>query len=99
MYLREAWGSPDLGDDFRQPVTSTVPVLILVGDLDMRTPVENGREILRTLPNGRLVVVENASHQFDVFGSDAIRAVLGQFLRGGPIETDRITLPPLPFQK
>ena len=99
MYLREAWGSPDLGDDFRQPVTSTVPVLILVGDLDPRTPVENGREIVRTLPNGRLVVVENASHQFDVFGSAPIRAVLGPFLVGAPIAAERITLPALQFQK
>jgi pimeloyl-ACP methyl ester carboxylesterase len=99
MYLREAWGSPDLGDAFRQPVTSDVPVLILVGDLDPRTPVENGREMLKTLPNGRLVVVENASHQFDVFGSVPIRAVLGQFLKGAPIDTERIMLPALPFQK
>lgn len=99
MYLGEAWGSPDLGDDFRQPVTSTVPVLILVGDLDPRTPVENGREIVRTLPNGRLVVVENASHQFDVFGSAPIRAVLGPFLVGTPIAAERIPLPALQFQK
>ena len=99
MYLREAWGAPDLGDEFRQPVTSDVPVLILVGDLDPRTPVENGRELLKTLPNGRLVVVENASHQFDVFGSAPIRAVLGQFLKGAPIADERVTLPALPFQK
>jgi len=99
MYLREAWGSPDLGDDFRQPVTSDVPVLILVGDLDPRTPVENGLELLKTLPNGRLVVVENASHQFDVFGSAPIRAVLGQFLKGAAIDTERIALPALPFQR
>lgn len=71
----------------------------LVGDLDPRTPVENGRELLKTLPNGRLVVVENASHQFDVFGSASIRAVLGQFLKGAPIADERITLPALPFQK
>jgi hypothetical protein len=44
-------------------------------------------------------VIENASHQFDVFGSAPIRAVLGQFLKGAPIATERITLPALPFQK
>ena len=99
MFLREAWGTPDLGDDFRAPVTSSAPVLILVGDLDPRTPIENGREIARTLANGRLVVVENASHQFDVFGSAPIRTVLGQFLSGAAITAAPITLPPLPFQK
>jgi pimeloyl-ACP methyl ester carboxylesterase len=99
MYLRDAWGAPDLGDGFRQPVASDVPVLILVGDLDPRTPVENGREILTTLPNGRLVVVENASHQFDVFGSAPIRAVLGRFLKGAAIADDRIILPAVPFER
>jgi pimeloyl-ACP methyl ester carboxylesterase len=99
LFLRHAWGTPDLGDDFRAPVTSSAPVLILVGDLDPRTPIENGREIARTLTNGRLVVVENASHQFDVFGSAPIRTVLGQFLSGAAITAAPITLPPLPFQK
>jgi pimeloyl-ACP methyl ester carboxylesterase len=99
IYLRDAWGAPDLGDAFRQPVTSDVPTLILVGDLDVRTPVENGRELVETLPNGRLVVVENAAHQFDVFGSAPIRAVLGRFLRGAPIVEERITLAPLQFEK
>jgi pimeloyl-ACP methyl ester carboxylesterase len=99
LFLRQAWGAPDLGDDFRAPVTRSAPVLILVGDLDPWTPIENGREIARTLTNGRLVVVENASHQFDVFGSAPIRTVLGQFLSGAAITAAPITLPPLPFQK
>jgi len=99
LFLSGAWGAHDLGDDFRAPVTSSAPVLILVGDLDPRTPIENGREIVRTLPNGRLVVVENASHQFDVFGSASIRTVLGQFLSGAAITATPITLPPVPFQK
>ena len=76
-----------------------MPALILVGDLDPRTPIENGREIARTLANGRLVVVENASHQFDVFGSASIRTVLGQFLSGAAITATPITLLPVPFQK
>jgi pimeloyl-ACP methyl ester carboxylesterase len=99
MFLGDAWAAHDLGDDFRAPVTSSVPVLILVGDLDPRTPIENGREIVRTLASGRLVVVENASHQFDVFGSAPIRAVLGQFLSGAAIPATPLTLPPLTFQK
>lgn len=95
MLLTDAWNVADLGDDFRQPVRSDVPVLVLAGDLDPRTPVENGREIVATLDNGHLVVVENATHQFDVFGSAAIRRVIERFLRDGAIESDRVTLPPL----
>ncbi len=97
--MREAWGRPDLGDAFREPVRSDVPALILVGDLDPRTPVENAREIAATLENGRVVVVENATHRFDVFGSAEVRAVLARFLREGRVDAERVTLPPLPFQK
>lgn len=95
--LAAVWKPVDLGDEFRRPVSSDVPALILAGDLDPRTPIENGREIVATLSRGRLVTIENATHQFDVFGSAPITAVLRQFLNGERISTERITLP-LPGQ-
>lgn len=90
MFVANAWGNPDLGDEFRQPVRSKVPVLIFAGDVDPRTPVENGREIHRRLPNGHLVVVAKATHNFDFFGSPQIRAVLGDFLRGQTITVSQL---------
>ena len=93
MSLGNAWGNPDLGDEFRQPVRSDVPVLILAGDLDPRTPVENGRDIVKHLPNGHLVVLENAGHQFDLFGSPQIRELLEQFLHGRKVTTRRLEVP------
>jgi pimeloyl-ACP methyl ester carboxylesterase len=99
MELQDAWGGTELGDDFRQPVRSDVPALILVGDLDARTPVENALEIAGTLSNAHVVVLENAAHQFDLFGSGPIRAVLGQFLRGDSDIATRLALPPLKFQQ
>jgi pimeloyl-ACP methyl ester carboxylesterase len=98
LYLSEPWGATDLGEDFRRPVRSDVPALLLVGDLDPRTPVENAREIAATLPRARVVVIENATHQFDVFGSAPIREVIERFLRGGSPVVDRIPLPPIGFQ-
>lgn len=98
IYLQRAWNAADLGDTFRRPVASGVPALLLVGDLDPRTPVENAREIANTLPNGRVVVLENAGHQFDLFGTAAVRDVLDRFLRGEPPAVDRISLPPLTFK-
>lgn len=98
MYLNDAWGATDLGDGFRRPVRSDVPALLLVGDLDPRTPVENAREIAATMPRASVVVVENATHQFDVFGSAPIREVVERFLRGDPPLVDRISLPPVRFQ-
>jgi pimeloyl-ACP methyl ester carboxylesterase len=92
-----AWGALDLGDSYRQPVRSDVPVLIVAGDLDPRTPVENAREIAATLPRASVVVVENATHQFDLFGSTAMREMLAAFLRDGAAPVSRIALPPIAF--
>lgn len=98
MYLGAAWGAVDLGDEFRRPLASTVPALLLVGDLDPRTPVGNAREIASTLPHGHVVVLENATHQFDLFGDASIRDCLRRFLRGEAVATDRLSLPALTFR-
>ena len=97
MTLAPAWGAADLGDGFRQPVRSDVPVLILAGDLDPRTPIENAREIAATLPRASVVVLENATHQFDLFGSPAIRSLLAAFLRDGAVTASSLELPPIAF--
>jgi pimeloyl-ACP methyl ester carboxylesterase len=98
LYLQRAWNPGDLGDTFRRPVTSAAPALLLVGDLDPRTPVENAREIASTLRNGRVVVLENAGHQFDLFGAAPVRDVLERFLRGESPAVNHIALPPLTFK-
>jgi pimeloyl-ACP methyl ester carboxylesterase len=98
MYLGRAWGAVDLGDSFRRPVRSDVPALLVVGDLDPRTPVSNAREVAATLSHSRVVVVENATHQFDLFGSARMREVLARFLQGELPADDRVVLPPLVFQ-
>lgn len=96
-YLEASWGARALGPEFAQPVISSVPTLILVGDLDARTPSENGREIAATLKNSHLVVVENAAHEFNLFGSVELRSLLGRFTRGEQPGTHRISLAPLSF--
>ena len=100
MFLKDAW-SPvtDLGEQFRQPVHSDVPTLILVGDLDPRTPVINAREIAATLPAARVLVLTNATHQFDVFGSAVVRSAIVRFVRGEKIADETLTLPAIQFQR
>lgn len=39
-----------------------------------------------------IVTLENATHQFDLFGSAPIRNILGQFLRGQKLTSDRFVL-------
>jgi pimeloyl-ACP methyl ester carboxylesterase len=97
-HLRAAWQARPLPDAFRQPVTTAVPALLLAGDLDARTPVENAHEIAAALPNAHVVVVENAAHQFDLFGPPPLRRLLARFVRGGGDLPTRVTLPPLRFE-
>lgn len=99
MELKNAWPDADLGHAFRAPVRSRIPALILAGDLDARTPVENAREIAAGLPRGHLVIVENAAHEFDLFGNPVLQPLLRDFLAGRPVPTERVVLPPIPFQR
>lgn len=97
-HLHGGWQARPLPDAFRQPVGVAVPTLLLAGDLDARTPVENAREIAAALPDARVVVVQNAAHQFDLFGPPPLRRLLADFLRGHGELPTQVTLPPLRFE-
>lgn len=56
------WPRAEIPRSFRDPVRSKAPVLILAGEIDPLLPPALGRRIVRHLPQGRLVVVPNASH-------------------------------------
>lgn len=96
--LASAWPAEDLGDGFRSAVSSDLPVLILVGDLDVRTPVDNAREIAATLSRASVVVVENGTHDFNLFGTPSLRAVLADFFSGNPLP-QRVALEPIAFRR
>ena len=93
-------GIGDLGDDFRAPFESDIPALLISGSLDGRTPVANGVEVLRGLPNGHHLVLEGAGHSDPLFlSSPRILDAMKSFLRGEAIAFDRIELPPMRFVK
>jgi pimeloyl-ACP methyl ester carboxylesterase len=48
--------------DFRAPLAGKLPVLILSGEFDPVTPPRYGDEVLKTLPNGRHLVVRGQGH-------------------------------------
>lgn len=56
------WPHQDLGETFRAPVRASIPTLILHGDWDTATPIENAREVAADLPQARLVEVRYGSH-------------------------------------
>lgn len=93
-----AWGNPDLGEKFRLPVKSKIPVLFISGTLDGRTPVSNAEAVRKGFPNSAHLIVEGAWHSDPLFlSSPQIKDVMLDFMRGNPISTTRITLPPLRF--
>jgi len=58
----EAWPHGARPADFRAPLTGKVPALILSGEFDPVTPPRYGEEVLKTLPNGRHLVVRGQGH-------------------------------------
>ncbi len=94
----EEWGSPDLGDDFRAPVKSNVPMLFISGTLDARTPVSNAEEYRAGFTNSAHLIIEGAVHSDPLFlSSPKIKDVMLEFMRGVPVSTERIELPPFKF--
>lgn len=91
-------GIPDLGDEFREPLRSDMPVLCLSGEFDVRTPPSNAEAILEHLPNGHHVIITRAGHDNDLWvSSPKIAECIVAFFRGEAIPHDRIELPPIEF--
>ena len=65
-----------------------VPVLLLEGEDDLRTPVEGARRVAALFPQARLVISAATGHS--ALGSDpsvCARRAFDRFFRGGPVPT------------
>lgn len=85
-------GRPSWGDEFRGPLRSEVPVLILAGNLDSRTPVRNARELMQHLPNAHLIEVENAGHDLNWMQPE-LRSAWRDFLAGATVKITHAVAP------
>lgn len=94
----EQWKAPDLGDEFRSPLRSDVPVLFISGTLDARTPVSNAEEYRKGFTKSTHIIIEGAVHSDPLFlSSPKIQEGMMEFLRGQPVTATKITLPPMKF--
>lgn len=92
-------GVADLGDDYRAPVRSDVPALLISGTLDGRTPPRNAEEVMKGLPNSVHLVIDNAGHSDPLFlSSPKILEAMQQFLRGERVTITRAAAPEARFQ-
>ncbi len=98
--LGNAWGAPDLGPEFRAPVQSNRPVLIISGTMDARTPVRNGEELARGLPNSQHIIVTGAGHASSYLTSspEIVDVMLG-FLKGQSVPSLHLRGPELVFDE
>jgi pimeloyl-ACP methyl ester carboxylesterase len=94
----DAWGIPDLGPEFRAPISSSVPVLFISGTLDAHTPPANAREVLAGFPNGRHVLVEGGAHCLLGFSLPKGRKIAAKFLKGDSVSTARLSSPEVGFR-
>jgi pimeloyl-ACP methyl ester carboxylesterase len=87
----DAWNATDLGDGFRAPVHSDIPVLFISGTMDERAPVRNAEEYRPGLPNSAHLILDGAVHGDPLFvGSPRIAEVMLEFMQGQPLSTIRI---------
>ena len=90
------WAVVDLGDAFRAPLQSRVPVLAVSGTLDSRTPPANAEEALAGFANATHLTLVGAGHSDDLLiGTPKIAEAMVAYLLTGKVETDRIDFPPL----
>jgi hypothetical protein len=86
-------GIPDLGDDYRRALRSDVPVLIISGTLDGRTPPRNAARVLEGLPNAQHVVIDGAGHSDPLLvSSPKVLDDMKAFLRGEQIPAAQIAI-------
>ena len=94
----EEWKAPDLGDQFRSPVTANVPVLFISGTLDARTPVSNAEEYRTGFADSTHIIIDGAVHSDPLFlSSPKIKDGMLEFLNGRPVTVTKISAPPMKF--
>ena len=56
------WPTQDVGNAFRTPMPTSIPVLFIAGDWDTSTPIENTQGIVPYFPNSRTLYVHRGTH-------------------------------------
>lgn len=88
---------PRLGDEFRAPLRSSLPVLFISGEMDGRTPVSNAEEVAAGFPNHQHLIVANAGH--GMLGYPELTPAVMAFLRGQRIPQSRVDFPKWEFKR
>jgi pimeloyl-ACP methyl ester carboxylesterase len=81
------WARGDIPEGFHEPVKTSAPALLVVGELDPATPVRWAKIIDGHLPNSRLVVVPEAGHETEgLAGGECIATLPARFIAAGSFD-------------
>ncbi|MBL8298199.1 MAG: alpha/beta fold hydrolase [Rhodanobacteraceae bacterium] len=94
--IGDGLGLRKLDDAFRAPLHSSAPILLVSGDLDLRTPPSNAEALAATLSQAGHLVIANALHDDDLWLSHAdIAPILQAFFAGAaPVDRQLQAAPP-----
>lgn len=92
--LGDGLGLADLGDAYRGPLRSSVPVLFISGTLDGRTPPANAEALRPGFTHSHALLVRGASHDNELWlGTPAIAAGIADFLAGREVHDAVLEVP------
>jgi pimeloyl-ACP methyl ester carboxylesterase len=90
----KALGVTDLGDEFRTPFRSNVPVLLMSGTLDGRAVENDAKRVGAQFERASYVTIDGASHDFWFLRPPPrVPEITDAFLRGEPARDERIAWP------
>jgi pimeloyl-ACP methyl ester carboxylesterase len=107
---RDLTVTKDVGESFRADSGIDIPVVLLQGDVDFSTPMENALHAARFLRRGHLTIVESATHMVDDESDkhipELIKALQRYLAADGDAQVDaalkalpeRVSLPPTRFE-
>lgn len=78
------WPQGQIPQDFKEPVRSEAPVLLLSGELDPVTPPENAEQAAQTLPNSLHLVAPGQGH--NVIYRGCLPRLAADFIEQGAVE-------------
>ena len=82
----------DLGDAFRGPLVSDVPILFISGTLDSNTPPFQAEELRWGMPRAVHLIVPNAGHE-DTLPNAEVQSAIRDFFAGKDVSGRHIALP------
>jgi pimeloyl-ACP methyl ester carboxylesterase len=83
-----AVGYPGTVTEFRRPLRSPIPTLLITGELDATNPAENARDVAPGLTRATLLDVANVAHE--ALPVAAVQDVVVEFFRGTDVRNRRI---------